>query len=93
MADTVNVQIRFKQIVSVKGVAMEFNDSLYYPLADYDNVTPNQIEATKQQRIDAWKNAIENAPPAPVPTKQELQAQVAELQKQIDELNDIIAKK
>lgn len=52
MADTTRVQVRFR--------IKDFEDSLYYPLADWP-VDPAVLDATKTARYDAWVAAVEAA--------------------------------
>lgn len=82
IADDVMVQVRIKQDTPYG----EFNDALYYPLADYSHIKGDQIQAERQQRIDNWISAMQNPPEVKEPTKEDLQLQADELQKQIDDL-------
>ena len=86
-ADDVFIQVRFKIVSGI----YEYQDALYFTEAAYAATKPEDIEAMKQARFDAWLKTVQNPPPVVEPTKAELEVQAAELQRQLDEVNAKIA--
>ncbi len=81
----INVQVRIHKQTELG----EFNDAVYYSLSDWSQLSQKALDAAVQERADAWVDKVKNAP-TPLPlTKQQLQAQAAELQAQ---LIDVTAK-
>jgi hypothetical protein len=98
MQEQIFVQVRFKDTVTVKGMDLEYSDAIYYTQEQYSKLDLDAHEAIKKERIDNWKNAIENPPAAVEPTKEQLEAeqvsideQVAALQARKTELTDKIS--
>ena len=83
MTDKIAIQVRFSKQTEIG----EYNDALYYTQAEYATLAPAIIEAEKQARVDAWVNAVKNAPPPVGPTKEELQTQKSYLEEQLTEVN------
>ncbi len=83
MPDKIMIQVRFSKQTSIG----EYNDALYYTQAEYASIAPAVVEAEKQARVDAWMNAVKNAPPPVEPTKEELQAQKTYLEEQLTDVN------
>ena len=54
----VNIQVRF----TING----YSDALYFSLAEWESITPEDLEVQKQARYQGWLNVL-NAPPAPEP--------------------------
>ncbi len=50
-------QIRIQVMFTINN----YSDALYYSLAEWQSVTPEQIEQAKQDRYDAWIAAINAA--------------------------------
>jgi hypothetical protein len=79
---TVMIQIIFSEETEF-GV---FRDALYLSPDVYTKTTQANLDALKRKRIDAWVDRIKN-PPAPVePTKEQLQAELVEIEKQKESL-------
>jgi len=62
-----------------------FNDAIYYTLAQWEIKNENSINAEKTARYNNWKTAVDNASKqiAPLPTKEEIQLQIDLLNEQI----------
>ena len=93
LADSEQVKV---QVVYTKTTPYgDYTDAIYYPdMATYQSKkSDGTLETEKSLRIDNYLNAIQNPPPFVEPTKEELQAQKAELQKQMDSLDAQIAAK
>ena len=89
MSEQIMVQIRFSEDTEVG----TFTDALYLTMYEYVGKPQSEIDTLKQARVTTFVNSVKNAVPAPEPTKAELQADVANLQKQIDSLNIKIGSK
>lgn len=85
MADhDVNVQVRFTIHDNESG--MDFTDALYYPLASWP-VPDAQVEADKQARFAAWKEAVSAPTPEVVPdTPEDRRAQATDLAQRAQDL-------
>ena len=81
--NNVSVMVKIKEQTS-EG---QYNDSLYYPLSEWNLKTVAEIKAVEQARVDKWLYIIKNPPPYVEPTKEELQTQADGLQRQLDEIN------
>jgi hypothetical protein len=56
-----SVQVKFR----VETLHGDYQDALYFKKAEYDLLSPEDIEAMKLGRVNNWVNIIEN-PPTPV---------------------------
>lgn len=83
MSQTVRVQVMFEQSTKYG----TFRDALYYDPIVFQNTKQADIDAEVQLRVDAYVKSIENPPTPPTPTKEELQAQLQEVQ---DSKNEIV---
>ena len=81
MADQIFIQRRF----TIKQGDQVLQDAIVLPKEDYDKLTPEEIETTKQQRFNNWQDAINNPPAQPVLSKAEQIAQVNEQLASLDE--------
>lgn len=90
MSEQIFIQVRFKETVVVNGSSIEFSDALYFSESEYATKQRSEIDALKQARMDNFKYVVEHPAPVVKPTKAELRAQRAEIQKQIDELDVLI---
>ena len=59
MADSIFIQVRF----TLTQKDQTLNDALFYDQATYNALTPQQLQADKQARFDAWQKAINTPPP------------------------------
>jgi hypothetical protein len=50
MTDQIKIMIQYKKVVADRS----FADTIILTQAEYDAITPEQIEAIKQERVDAW---------------------------------------
>lgn len=73
------VQIRFT-VVDTDGVP--YTDAVNLTMDEHANLKPGDIEAIAQQRHADWKAFVfeQSNKPTPEPTKEDLQAQLAEIQ-------------
>lgn len=83
-ADEVFVQLRFKEQTEVG----EYNDAIYFSEVAWANRDQAAIDAEKAQRVANFVEAVKNPPPPVEPTKEELEFQKVELEKQIEEINN-----
>ena len=81
-ADEVKVQVRFTEQVDVKGQQMEYSDALYYPIEDWP-VKQEDIDKVKSERVQNWKNVVENPVVQPEPTKADFEKEQASIDEQI----------
>lgn len=89
MSQQIFVQVRFQE----KTIFGEYQDALYYSQVDFAITKQKDIDTLVAGRVFNYVDAILNAPPPVEPTKAELQAQLVEALKQVDELNIKIAEK
>lgn len=83
MANGIFIQDRFTLVDPE--TKYSFSDALVLPKSDYDALAPEHIEALKQERFTAWKDAVANPVVIPEPSKEE---QLASLEKDIASLDD-----
>lgn len=89
MSQQVFVQVRFQE----KTPYGDFHDALYFSPVEYAAAKQKDIDDQVSARVVAHIDRIQNAPPVQEATKQELQAQLIEAQKVVDELVIKIAEK
>ncbi len=90
--DKVMIQLRFSEVVNVKGNNLEYVDALYYTPEQWVNIKQTDIDAKKTERIANWLNVLNNPPTVIEPTLEDYINQRDELVKQIDELTKKINK-
>ena len=61
----------------------EFTDALYFTPEEYELTSKETINALKDERVNAYLNAVQNAPAPVEPSKSELEAERADLQARI----------
>ena len=66
----------------------EYNDALYIPLTEYAFLTPEQIEAMKQERVQAWVSLI--TAPQPQLSDEEMCSQLRDQLREIEARRDEI---
>jgi hypothetical protein len=69
----------------------EYNGVLQYPYFDYEKVLPEDIEKEKAKRVDAWIVEIKNPPVPKELTKEELEQQKLDYERQLTEMTKKIA--
>ena len=82
--DKVMVQVRFKEAITVQGRGnpIEFSDAFYFTPEEWAGMKAEDWAAKKKERTDGWKYQLEN-PPVPVePTKEEMEAEILQLEEQ-----------
>lgn len=57
---SVYVQVRYREMVDINGQKLEFSDALYYPADEYSQITQDDIDKVKEERISAWKELVTN---------------------------------
>ena len=50
MADRIKIMIQYAKVVNDRS----FSDTIILTQEEYDAITPEQLEAIKQERVDAW---------------------------------------
>lgn len=69
-----------------------FSDAIYYSAAEFEVLTEEQVQAAKQERIDAWV-AFQAKPSVAVePSVEVLLVMKEELTKQLEEVNEKLTK-
>lgn len=87
MGDQVKIQLIFRQDVQINGSTIPYQDAFYFTQEEYATLTPERLQAMKDERVANWVSAIEN----PIePTPEQLQEQQDQIQAQIDQLQDPI---
>ena len=83
--DEIRVQIKFKENTKY-GI---FTDALYFTQAEFDALTIDDLKVKKKEHTDKWVYFVEteSKKESPPPTEEELLAQQAELQAQLDAIN------
>lgn len=89
MDDVIKVMLSFSADTK-HGV---YNDNLYFTQDEFAKISPDDLAAMKQHRVDNWVYQIENPPVAVELTKEDLQAELAEIVQQKAELEIAIAAK
>jgi hypothetical protein len=59
-----------------------YSDSLYYSLDDWAKLTQEELDAAIKQRVNGWIKAITTPPEPYIPTKEDLEAEVARVEMQ-----------
>ena len=79
-------QIRTQILFTENTKYGEFTDAIYMTQEEYVVKTQEEIDALKQERVDNYVSAIDNASTPKEPTKEELQAELAHIEAQKAEL-------
>lgn len=87
--EEVKVQVRFK----ITEGSLEYTDSLYFDLDEYNSLDKQTIEDIKQARLDQHKQNLEAHANLPKPTKAEQLAEIAELEASIQKEQAYLAEK
>jgi len=80
-SEQVFIQHRF----TIERDGLTLQDALVMPMEDYEKLTPEDIEAQKEQRFANWSEQIKNPPPQVELSKEEQLAQVENDLKSIEE--------
>jgi len=81
MNDTIWIQHRF----TIEQNGLTLSDALVLPQAEYEALTPQEIETRKTERFTNWKAIIDNPPVQEEPTKEE---QLASVEKELASLEE-----
>ena len=94
-AATYGPDVRVQVLIEAKTSEGTFKDALYYTKAEFDALSDAQVASLKAARVTAWVAAVQAAKQAPPPvvTKEDLQAEKAQLEARLAVLNAEIAKK
>ena len=83
------IQIRIRENTEVG----QFSDALYFTEDEFNNLDPKDLELMVQERVNNWITAI-NTPSIPIEvTKEQLQEQAIELQRQLEDIQWKISEK
>lgn len=84
MKTTTMIQVRFSEQTEIG----EFNDALYFTEEEFAGLKPEDIEIAAKSRVANWTEAVAAASKvvAVEPTVEELEAEVAQVQMEIDRL-------
>lgn len=69
MEDKISIKVEFTEEVN----GQNFTDSLYFTPEEYDALSKKRLNKLKQERVDNFQAFIDNPPPPPEPTKEELE--------------------
>lgn len=75
---------RVQVLISETTEKGEFRDALYFSDEEYEALKVGDAEALAAARVADWLDKVNNPPPVPEPTKEELEAQEAALVQQIE---------
>ena len=78
---------------STCGNAKEYNGTVNYTPEEYEKVTVEELALAKQKPADDWIYSVKNPPPYVEPTKEQLEAELAEKQAEVTRLQSEIATK
>ena len=82
MIDQVFIQHRF----SIERDGKTLQDAICLPVSEYEKLSPEDIEAQKEQRFSNWINILNTPPEVVEPTKEDLEAQQVSIDQQIEVL-------
>lgn len=82
MNDQIFIQHRF----SVERGGQTLQDAIVLPKEDYEKLSPEEIEAQKEERFTNWQIAINTPQEVVEPTKEDLEAQQVSIDQQIESL-------
>ncbi len=87
-----NEQVRVQVIFTAETKYGSFTDALYFQFDEYPKLKKKDIESMKEERVNNYIKAIEDAAKAPKlePTIEDLQATAATLEQQLEQVNSQI---
>lgn len=80
--DTTDIRIKF----TIERDGYSYADALYFSPQEYNSLTPEQIEAMKEERFQNWLTAINTPPVEQEQTSEDLQRSVEQIDEQIAQL-------
>ena len=75
------------------GAMREYNGCLSYTPEEYDTIKEEDVTTTKDTLVAEWVYKIKNPAPYVEPTKEQLEAELAEKQAEVDRLQEQIITK
>ena len=78
----VMIQVKFKEMVNVNGMQIEYSDALYFKPEEYSAKTQADIDAVKAVRVANFKEAVLNPVKPKELSKEEIQAQLTSIEEQ-----------
>jgi len=81
-------QVRVMYRIHEKTEVGEFNDALYFSLADWETLQPAEIDIKVAARVQNFVTAVKNPPATREVTRAELEEYEAELSRQLTEVRD-----
>ena len=89
-ADLTRSDITVQVLIQEQTAKGQFNDALYLPIASYQSLSNQELDALKKQRVDNWLQFMAN-PPKPVEvTVDDLIIQLDSIQEQKQRVLDSI---
>lgn len=98
MADLNQDGIRVQVLIEEQTELGKFSDALYIPLAQFQSLSQDDLDAMKKARADAWVQTVKDmsAQITPDPTPEELQTvkntlteQLAAVESQLADVSDV----
>lgn len=84
---------RIQVLISEPTPEGQFNDALYFSVDEFENLSDEEVEVLKQERVNAWLALQDEArKPRPDPTEAELVERKENLLESIAELEREVAK-
>lgn len=81
MSEEQLIAIRFKEQTEYG----EYNDVLYYPIAEYSRLSREAIDEEKSRRVRRWVELAKNPPPIVPPSRGEQMEVIISLHDRVDE--------
>jgi len=84
--DLNNVRVCYR--IHEKTEVGEFNDALYFSIADWETLKASEVDAKVSARVQNFVTAVKNPPAPHEVTRAELEEHEAELSRQLTEVRD-----
>lgn len=92
MANLNNENVRIQVLVTKDTPIGRYQDALYFSPDEFNAISQDDVDAMAQKRADDWVASVQAASKIDyVPTAEELQAQKADLQAQLDAVDTQLA--
>lgn len=82
MREQVLIQVRYSMPTDYG----DYSDAIYYTPDQWKNIKQDDIDAEKQKRVNAYLDVVHNPPIVKEPTKEDLERDIAVIDKQKAEL-------
>jgi len=79
---TKKIQILISEPVEINGMTIAYNDALYYTEEQFEKLTQEDIDAEVKLRVENFQDAINNPPPVPEPSQEDIELQLQQIEQQ-----------